>query len=98
FYAATSRAARSRTSIGEKSRADAPWIYFLSWLPPHPPYVAPPDLKRHYEGKLELPPNVPKGLPQEYARHVLPDYYGMVESLDIEFKRILEALDKAGVA
>src|SRR5689334_4571025 len=58
----------------------------------------PPELRGHYAGKLQLAPNVPKGAPEEYARQVLPDYYGMVESLDIEFQRILEALDRAGVA
>ncbi len=97
-YAPTFLADRTVKFIEEKSRHDAPWIYFLSWLPPHPPYVAPPDLRKHYDRKLELAPNVPKGVPEEYARQVLPDYYGMVESLDIEFKRILDALDRAGVA
>jgi arylsulfatase A-like enzyme len=97
-YAPTFLADRTVRFIEEKSRGSAPWIYFLSWLPPHPPYIAPPDLRSHYEGKLQLLPNVPKGAPEEYAREVLPDYYGMVESLDIEFKRILDALDRAGVA
>ena len=97
-YAPTALADRAVKFIEEKSRGAAPWIYFLSWLPPHPPYVAPPDLRQHYDRKLELAPNVPKGAPEEYARQVLPDYYGMVESLDIEFKRILDALDRAGVA
>lgn len=97
-YAPTVLADHAVRFIEEKSRGGAPWLYFLSWLPPHPPYVAPPDLRKHYEGRLELPPNVPKGAPEEYARQALPDYYGMVESLDIEFKRILDAVDRAGVA
>jgi arylsulfatase A-like enzyme len=84
--------------IEEKSKGEAPWVFFLSWLPPHSPYVAPPEYRAHYEGKLELRPNVPAGLPTDYARRVLPDYYGMVESLDAEFKRILDTLDRAGVA
>jgi arylsulfatase A-like enzyme len=50
------------------------------------------------EGRLQLAPNVPDGLPRKFASASLPDYYGMVESLDVEFKRILEALDRAGVA
>jgi arylsulfatase A-like enzyme len=37
-------------------------------------------------------------LPEEFARSNLPDYYGMVESLDVEFKRILDALDRSGAA
>jgi arylsulfatase A-like enzyme len=70
----------------------------LSWIPPHTPYAAPKEFRKHYEGKLTLPPNVPEGLSTEFARASLPDYYGMVESLDAEFKRILDALDRAGVA
>ena len=97
-YTPTFLADRTVKFIEEKSRGDAPWLYFLSWLPPHPPYVAPPELRSHYEGKLQLAPNVPKAAPEQFARKVLPEYYGMVESLDIEFKRILEALDRAGVA
>lgn len=84
--------------IEEKSGGDKPWIFFLSWIPPHGPYASPPEYRKHYEGELKLPPNVPAGLPTEYARKCLPDYYGMVESLDVEFKRILDALDRAGVA
>lgn len=84
--------------IEEKSKGNKPWLFFLSWIPPHGPYASPPEFLKHYQGRLKLPPNVPKGLPTEYARECLPDYYGMVESLDVEFKRILDALDKAGVA
>jgi arylsulfatase A-like enzyme len=32
------------------------------------------------------------------ARQCLPDYYGMIESLDDEFGRLVTALEKAGVA
>src|SRR5574340_943434 len=84
--------------IEEKSRGAAPWLFVLSWLPPHTPYAAPPEFRQHYEGKLELPPNIPQGAPTDYARASLPDYYGMIESLDFEFQRIMQALDKAGVA
>lgn len=84
--------------IEEKSKGKEPWLFFLSWIPPHGPYAAPEEFRRHYEGQLQLAPNVPKGLPTEYARACLPDYYGMVESLDVEFQRILDALDRAGVA
>jgi arylsulfatase A-like enzyme len=84
--------------IEENSRSRAPWLFFLSWIPPHTPYAAPKKFRQHYEGELKLAPNVPEGLPAAYARACLPDYYGMVESLDVEFKRILDALEKAGVA
>jgi arylsulfatase A-like enzyme len=97
-YIPTVLADRTVRFIEEKSRGKAPWVFFLSWLPPHSPYVSPPEFRRHYEGTLRLAPNVPKGAPEEYARQVLPDYYGMVESLDVEFKRILDTLDRSGAA
>lgn len=97
-YAPTHLADRAIRFIEEKSRETAPWVFFLSWLPPHGPYVAPPECRSHYEGRLRLPPNVPQGGPEEFARQALPDYYGMVESLDHEFKRILDALDRSGAA
>ena len=97
-YIPTVLADRTVRFIEEKSCGNAPWVFFLSWLPPHPPYVSPPEFKRHYEGKLHLEPNVLAGKPAEFARASLPDYYGMVESLDYEFKRILDALDRSGAA
>jgi len=84
--------------IEQQSKGNKPWIFFASWIPPHGPYASPPEFRKHYEGRMQLPPNVPEGLPEEYARASLPDYYGMVESLDVEFKRILEALDRSGAA
>ncbi len=84
--------------IEKHSNGAKPWMFFASWIPPHGPYASPPEYRKHYEGKLQLPPNVPEGLPEETARKCLPDYYGMVESLDVEFKRMLDALDRAGVA
>ena len=97
-YVPTVLADRTVRFIEEKSREKAPWIYFLSWLPPHGPYMSPPEFKSHYGGRLQLAPNVPKGAPEDFARQSLPDYYGMVESLDSEFKRILEAVDRSGAA
>lgn len=97
-YAPTMLANRAIRFIEEKSRESAPWLFFLSWLPPHVPYAAPPECRAHYTGTLRLPPNVPDGPSKEFARRALPDYYGMVESLDTEFRRILDAVDRAGVA
>ena len=83
--------------IADKSKGPAPWMLFVSWILPHSPYKAPPGYVEHFS-KIAIPPNVPAGLPAEDAKRCLPDYYGMIESLDDEFKRILQALDKAGVA
>ncbi len=84
--------------IEQQGKQSAPWVFFLSWLPPHAPYAAPAEYRQRYERPLQLPPNVPPGLPQDFTRKVMPDYYGMVESLDFEFKRILDALDRSGAS
>lgn len=98
IYAPSLQTDRAIRFIEEKSKGPAPWLFVLSWVPPHTPYAAPPEFRRHYDGDLRLPPNVPPGPPAEFARKALPDYYGMVESLDAEFSRLLDALKRAGVA
>jgi len=83
--------------IAEKSKAAAPWIMFVSYILPHTPYKAPEGYREHFT-KITIPPNVPAGAATEYAKRNLPEYYGMIESLDVEFGRILKALAGAGVA
>ncbi len=83
--------------IAEKSKDTKPWMLFVSWILPHTPYQAPAGYVEHFS-HVTMPPNVPEGLPAEEAKRCLPDYYGMIESLDDEFKRLLQALDQAGVA
>jgi arylsulfatase A-like enzyme len=83
--------------IAEKSGQKKPWLLFVSWILPHSPYQAPDGYREHFEN-ITIPPNVPPGAATENAQQCLPDYYGMIESLDDEFGRILAALDGAGVA
>lgn len=83
--------------IAEKSREETPWLLFVSWILPHSPYKAPDGYREHFSN-ITIPPNVPPGAATENARQCLPDYYGMIESLDDEFGRLVEALEKAGVA
>ncbi|HVV00695.1 MAG TPA: sulfatase [Verrucomicrobiae bacterium] len=83
--------------ISEKSKGDAPWLLFVSWIWPHSPYKAPEDTLRDFP-QVTIPPNVPAGVSQDYAKRALPNYYGMIEALDFQFARLLKALDKAGVA
>lgn len=83
--------------IAEKSGGAKPWLLFVSWILPHAPYKAPPGYREHF-AHVNLPPNVPRGAAAEYAAENLPDYYGMVESLDDEVARLLAALEKSGAA
>jgi len=85
--------------IQEKSAGAKPWMLMVSWIVPHAPYTATEAYRSHYPAaQLKLPPNVPEGAPTAYARRALPDYYGMIENIDADFGRILQALEKAGVA
>jgi len=83
--------------ITEKSKGPKPWMLFVSWILPHTPYKAPEGYVEHFS-QIAIPPNVPEGLAIENVKQCLPDYYGMIESLDDEFQRLLQALDQAGVA
>ena len=83
--------------IKEKSRNDAPWMLFVSWIWPHAPYDPPKELLNDFKN-IKLPANVPAGAAQTFARKALPGYYGMIEGVDRQFARLLEALDEAGVA
>jgi arylsulfatase A-like enzyme len=83
--------------IAEKSKGSAPWLFFVSWIWPHTPYEAPAKFRNHF-ASVVIPTNVPAGAAREFAKEALPDYYGMIEALDVEFSRLIEALDKAGIA
>ena len=73
--------------------SDDPFFAVLSVQPPHDRYVAPERFMRHHPGTLKLRPNVPD-VPwiQERARFELAGYYGMIENLDWNVGRLLEAL------
>jgi arylsulfatase A-like enzyme len=83
--------------ISEKSKGHAPWVLFVSWIWPHAPYNPPAELLKNSK-KIELPPNVPAGAPRTFAEKALPGYYGMIEGVDRQFARLLQALAEAGVS
>jgi arylsulfatase A-like enzyme len=83
--------------IREKSKGNAPWMLFVSWIWPHTPYNPPQELLKDFD-HVRLPPNVPAGRPRQFAEKALPGYYGMIEGLDRQCARLFQALDEAGVA
>jgi arylsulfatase A-like enzyme len=83
--------------IKEKSKGQAPWVLFVSWIWPHAPYNPPQELLKNSK-TVTLPPNVPAGAPRAFAEKALPGYYGMIEGVDRQFARLLQALDEAGVS
>lgn len=85
---------------GPHESAAQPFFACLSVQPPHSPYVAPREwLDRHRPEDVELRPNVP---PVERvttaARRDLARYYAMVENLDWNVGRVLQALRDTGLA
>jgi len=76
--------------------AGRPFCLFLSWGPPHSPYVPwPPGMEGSYDpAKLALPPNCPD---TECNRRDLAGYYAHITALDAELGRILAYLDAHGL-
>lgn len=78
----------------EKNIQD-PFCLFLSWGAPHPPYDPPEPYSCLYDPKkLKQRPNV-KG--EEY-RETLAQYYGAISALDANIGKLMDALDRLGIA
>ena len=87
-----------REQDGEK-----PWLLMMSWGPPHSalrlktpePYVEP-----YLNRELKQHPNtskIPAGSPmKERVDSAYPHYYGLTAGLDIEFGRLMAALEETG--
>jgi arylsulfatase A-like enzyme len=77
-----------------------PFFAALSAQPPHNPYAAPARwMERHRPANLSLRPNVPEiQNMRERARRELAGYYAMIENLDHNLGRIMDALIDAELA
>jgi arylsulfatase A-like enzyme len=75
-----------------------PFLLFLSWGPPHDPYLtAPEEYRKLYQPEnLKLRPNVPDSLKAK-ARKDLAGYYAHCTALDKSAGDLLAALKRAGV-
>jgi arylsulfatase A-like enzyme len=82
----------------KKNKAN-PFLCFLSWGPPHTPYKPPKKFNTYKAGKMEFRPNVPEDLAKkkQWAKW-LAGYYGLCESLDHEFGRLMKSLDELGLS
>ncbi|MDE2722554.1 MAG: sulfatase-like hydrolase/transferase, partial [Gemmatimonadota bacterium] len=79
------------------ARTDDPFAVFVSWRPPHWPYMQYPDEYNIYDpADMDVPGNVPDEM-KAWAHEELADYYGCCTGLDAEMGRLLEALDRLGV-
>ena len=78
---------------------ERPFFAVLSVQPPHSPYLAPPEwMARHRPGDIRLRPNVPN-VPRiaDEARRDLAGYYAMIENLDWNVGRVMDALTICGL-
>jgi arylsulfatase A-like enzyme len=73
-----------------------PFALFMSWNPPHNPYVAPHRYMEMYEGR-DLPdrPNVE---PDERYRQRFRSYLAAVNSCDDHFGRLISFLEQEGLS
>ena len=79
-------------------RPDDPFALFVSWRPPHWPYKQYPEEYNVYDSAdVDLPGNVPPQM-ADFARREIADYYGCCTGLDAEMGRLLESLDRLGIA
>jgi arylsulfatase A-like enzyme len=77
-----------------KKNKKSPFCLFMSFGPPHNPYVAPKKYVDMYKDKkLTVRPNC-----SNKSTKTLIEYYAMVTSLDSCMGRITKALDAAGVS
>ncbi|MBL7153701.1 MAG: sulfatase [Phycisphaerae bacterium] len=81
-----------------KKPGGSPFAIVMCWEPPHWPYDKYPEEFNTYDpAEVDLPPNVPVQM-AEFARREIAQYYGNVSALDAQMGRLMEALDRLGIA
>jgi len=96
-----------------KDDSDQPWCLFLSWGPPHFPYMnAPAEYNARYDpASLRLLPNCEPDTPVDYRhvqwgmydqgatpRDIIAGYYAHQTAVDDAFGRLMTTVDRLGVA
>ncbi len=66
--------------LQQHANDETPWVLFLSFVCPHPPYIAPPETYAHYADS-ELP-QMPQHLPEDRPQHPALDYFRRFFHLD----------------
>ena len=77
-----------------------PFLAMVCFGPPHGPIIAPPYYERLYRpDEVPIRGNVPSdGKSQQRARNFTAGYYGLVANVDHNVGRILDWLDRKGLA
>ncbi|MCD6394897.1 MAG: sulfatase [Planctomycetes bacterium] len=78
--------------------AGKPFVLFVSWGPPHAPYLtAPSKYKALFEGKdIKLRPNVPENM-RAQAKKDIAGYYAHIAALDDCVGRVTQTLKECGL-
>ena len=78
----------------EEHNDNRPFCLFLSWGPPHEPYIAPENYKKMYDPeKITLRDNVFLA-----DKKIIATYYAAITSLDRNMGRLMAALERLGIA
>jgi len=85
----------------ERHKEDAPggpFALMLGWAPPHWPYAQfPQEFNTYDPSGIEPRGNVPEQM-RDFAPKELALYYGCIAALDFQLGRLLEALERLGLA
>jgi len=80
----------------EQQKGNRPFCLFLSYGPPHDPYIAPERFRKMYNAdKLNFRENVFHNLGN---KEVLLNYYAAITALDWNMGRLMKAMDRLGIA
>ncbi len=98
-YDAFAQTRDAQEYIKDHADEDKPFALFLSWGPPHAPYLtAPQKYKDMYDpAKVTVPPNVPKESEKE-ARKNIAGYYAHCTALDDCVGALMGSLEDLGLA
>jgi len=81
-----------------KQRDGSPFLLMVAWAPPHWPYHEyPQEFNTYRPEDITVPENVPAQM-KEFAARELAHYYGNIAALDRQMGRLLDALDRSGLA
>jgi arylsulfatase A-like enzyme len=88
-----------RRAEAADSGEEQPFFAVMSVQPPHNPYVAPEEwMRRHTPGQVRLRENVPPvDWVRRRARRDLAGYYAMIENIDWNIGRVMQALHDTGL-
>lgn len=82
----------------QKQEPGSPFFLMLGWGPPHWPYDRyPQEYDTYNPDEVDIPPDVPAQM-ETFARNEIADYYGNITALDAQMGRILDTLDRLGIA